>query len=417
MSTPRHSPHGRGYDTSLHYFSHKNDFYNQGNMQTCCESDRSIVDFWRTDRAASDVNGTDYSEFLYRNELLSIVQQHDVSLPLFLFYAPHVAHCPLQVPERYYNNFSWMSDDEDQCRQQTVKSEHPIDPSNLDLEYKCRQQHAAMVMLMDEVVGDVASALKARGMWDSTLMIFSSDNGGPVRLAENAANNWPLRGGKYSQFEGGIRAAAFVSGGVLPPQVLGTSKGGIIHIADWYGTLCSLAGIDAFDDRAAAAGLPPVDSLNVWPYLTGTSARSPRSTVPVGKSCLISENWKLITAATQPGFWQGPRFPNSSSVELQAPACSGGCLFDVEQDPTEQVNLYQERPDVVESMSSQLEELKEAFFENNDKFVKSCPENVINCACWLAHHRYGGFLGPYALLDGLADTPDKPGLAIASFSI
>ena len=57
-----------GYDTSLNYFSHKNDFWSQANMQTCCEPDQTIIDFWHTDRGASDVNSTGYSEFLYRGE-------------------------------------------------------------------------------------------------------------------------------------------------------------------------------------------------------------------------------------------------------------------------------------------------------------------------------------------------------------
>ena len=58
-ATPAHTPHGRGYDTSLNYFSHKNDFWSQANMQTCCESDQTIIDFWHTDHGASDVNNTD----------------------------------------------------------------------------------------------------------------------------------------------------------------------------------------------------------------------------------------------------------------------------------------------------------------------------------------------------------------------
>ena len=87
-----------------------------------------------------------------------------------------------------------MTDDEGKCSAQTVKGVHTIDPHYPNLAYKCRQQYKAMVMIMDEVVGNITNALKAKGMWDNTLVIFSSDNGGPVDLQENAANNWPLRG-------------------------------------------------------------------------------------------------------------------------------------------------------------------------------------------------------------------------------
>ena len=184
MATPAHTPHGRGYDTSLNYFSHKNDFWSQANMQTCCEPDQTIIDFWHTDRGASDVNSTGYSEFLYRDELVGIIQKHDVSTPLLVFYAPHVAHCPLQVPKEYYDKFSFMSDDEGKCSAQTVKGLHSIDPRFPDLEYKCRQQYHAMVNIMDEVVGNITNAFKAKGaaVWANTLVVMSSDNGGPVDL-------------------------------------------------------------------------------------------------------------------------------------------------------------------------------------------------------------------------------------------
>ena len=43
----------------------------------------------------------------------------------------------------------------------------------------------------------------------------------------------PLRGGKYSPWEGGVRVAAFVSGGLLPPSVRGTKQTGLIHGCDW----------------------------------------------------------------------------------------------------------------------------------------------------------------------------------------
>ena len=63
----------------------------------------------------------------------------------------------------------------------------------------------------------------------------SSDVGhGTVCMnGEAGASNYPLRGGKYSNFEGGIRVNAFASGGFLPPRVRGTKLEGMIHVADW----------------------------------------------------------------------------------------------------------------------------------------------------------------------------------------
>jgi hypothetical protein len=95
----------------------------------------------------------------------------------------HVAHCPLQVPKFYYDQFEFMEDDEGHCASQTVKGVHTIDPHNPDLEYKCRQQYHAMVMTMDEAVGNITAAMKAKQMWENTLVIMSSDNGGPVTIS------------------------------------------------------------------------------------------------------------------------------------------------------------------------------------------------------------------------------------------
>lgn len=69
-------------------------------MQTCCESDQSIVDFWATDRGASHLNGTGYEEYIWNDQMLSTIHSHNASDPLLLFYTPHVAHCPLQVAQR-----------------------------------------------------------------------------------------------------------------------------------------------------------------------------------------------------------------------------------------------------------------------------------------------------------------------------
>ena len=61
-----------------------------------------------------------------------------------------------------------------------------------------------------------------------------------------AANNFPYRGSKGNDLEGGIRVGALISGGFMQahaPTMIGTRLQGIIHVADWFATLCSLAGV------------------------------------------------------------------------------------------------------------------------------------------------------------------------------
>ena len=123
-----------------------------------------------------------------------------------------------------------------------------------------------------------------------------------------AANNWPLRGSKGTDFEGGVRVAAFVSGGFLgrvAPNVVGQRLGGIIHIADWYATLCALAGVDPTDDRATRAGLPPIDSKNQWPYLTGQVHTSARATAHLSSTAYINGSYKIITGNSGTDCWGG----------------------------------------------------------------------------------------------------------------
>ena len=56
-----------------------------------------------------------------------------------------------------------------------------------------------------------------------------------------------------------MRAVSFLAGGFLPPTVHGTTHTGYIAVADWYGTLAALVGVDPTDH---VSGLPPVDSNN-----------------------------------------------------------------------------------------------------------------------------------------------------------
>ena len=57
------------------------------------------------------------------------------------------------------------------------------------IEYKHRRLYAAMVSYMDGVVGELVHALHAKGMWGDTLMLFTSDNGGPIYYPGSATNH------------------------------------------------------------------------------------------------------------------------------------------------------------------------------------------------------------------------------------
>ena len=137
------------------------------------------------------------------------------------------------------------------------------------------------------------------------------------------ANNTPLKGGKISAWEGGVRVAAFASGGLIPAKMRGTVMQQKLHVADWYATFAGLAGVDPTDHRAAASGLPPIDSEDIWPLLSGANTSEPHEYIPIvvnyemrsGKgsvSALLMGNYKLLVGVQQMSYWQGPDFPNAS---------------------------------------------------------------------------------------------------------
>jgi arylsulfatase B len=76
--------------------------------------------------------------------------------------------------------------------------------------------------------GELTSLFKSKGMWDNMLIVYSADNGGTA-----GGNNFPLRGFKRTNWEGGMRVAAFVSGGLIPAALRGTDNNMRFHIVDW----------------------------------------------------------------------------------------------------------------------------------------------------------------------------------------
>lgn len=77
-----------------------------------------------------------------------------------------------------------------------------------------------------------------------------------------------------------------------------------------YSTFALLAGADPTDHRAAQYGLPPIDSLNVWPLISGQNATSPRTQVLVSGNALIDGDWKVRDGFLHSGQW----FPVSDTL-------------------------------------------------------------------------------------------------------
>ena len=113
-------------------------------------------------------------------------------------------------------------------------------------EYAPRRFYDGMARFADESIFNVTRALKAKGMFNNTVIIVTTDNG----ASYDNGNNYPLRGAKYDFFDGGVRGSAFVYSEMLPESVRGSTYEGLMHISDWYPTICGLAGVSYNDSGA-----------------------------------------------------------------------------------------------------------------------------------------------------------------------
>jgi len=250
-------------------------------------------------------------------------------------------------------------------------------------------------------------------MWDNLLIVSSPDNGGPVYNNGSAGgNNYPLRGGKMSNWQGGVRVNGWVGGGFVPEAVRGTVNNGYITLWDWYSTFCALAGVDPTDHRAEQAGLPPIDSFNMWPMLSGQNSTSPRTEIPLGHvgsidlplaadanttvQGLIQGDWKLLIGNVYQSIWQGPLYPNASTAWQDKPFACGdpvdgsgpGCLFNIADDPTEHNDLASSMPEKVKDLRARITEIQASVYSPDRG--QYAPR-----ACQVATHRYEGFYGPF----------------------
>ncbi|KAL9988762.1 hypothetical protein ACROYT_G003245 [Oculina patagonica] len=227
-------PTRRGFDTFFGFWSGSEDHYTH--------SVEGFLDFRDGEEPARNWNGT-YAMYAYTKKMEEIVKSHDPAQPLFLYMAFQNVHFPVEAPQHYVNKYSFIKND-------------------------LRRRYAGMVDILDEAVGNITKVFTSVGLWNDTLVIFSTDNGG---LPSAGGFNWPLRGTKHTVWEGGARGAGFVYGNLLEQK--GVRNKELLHATDWYPTLIKLAG-GSYDPKFPK----PVDGFDVWETIS-SGKHSPRNEV------------------------------------------------------------------------------------------------------------------------------------------
>jgi arylsulfatase A-like enzyme len=181
-----------------------------------------------------------------------------------------------------------------------------------------QKTYQRMIEELDTQVGRVVAALKATGIADNTIVIFTSDNGG-----ERFADTWPFTGRKTELLEGGVRIPAIVSWPAALPRNK-TSEQVAISM-DWLPTLLSAAG--AQPDPA----FPP-DGVNLLPVLRGESA-------PVRRTLF----WRYKGNAQR-----AVRDGDFKYLKIR----ENTFLFNVVDDPMERANLKERQKDLYETLAN-----------------------------------------------------------------
>ena len=123
--------------------------------------------------------------------------------------------------------------------------------------------YAAMIESMDDAVGTLLDTLDRLDLSENTIIVFASDNGGNMYNevdGTTATSNLPLRGGKATMYEGGVRGPAIVvQSGVVEPA---SRSDEVIQSCDYYPTLLDLLEIDAQPDQS-------FDGISIAPALAG----------------------------------------------------------------------------------------------------------------------------------------------------
>ena len=234
-------------------------------------------------------------------EAVEFLRKVDKSRPFFLYYATYAVHTPLQAKDSLIEKY--------ENKTPTSAHDNPV--------------YAAMVENMDYNVGRVLDEIEALGLGENTLIVFTSDNGGVYGISRQ----WPLRAGKGSFYEGGIRIPMIVyQKGRLEKRSIDDIP--VMQI-DLFPTFLEIAGIE---DSSLQ-----LDGISLLPLLQG----------------------KQTDLSQRPLFWHFPAYLEGSAKETVETGCDGfrtrpvsfvrlGDWKLVEHYETGKVELYNIRTDISE---------------------------------------------------------------------
>jgi len=299
-------PTARGFDHQYGHYNGAIDYFRH---------DREGGHDWHRDDRASYDEG--YSTHLLAEDAVKFINENAGRKPFFLYVPFNAVHAPHQTPEKYKEAYASLPEP--------------------------RRTYAGMLAAMDEAVGRIIAALDEKGLRRDTMIIFSSDNGGPEpgRVTDNGA----FRAGKATLYEGGVRVAACVAweSRIKP----GSRVDQPLHMVDWYPTLLRLAG-------ASLKQKLPLDGRDAWGAIAEGKA-SPHAEILLNATpntgAIRVGDWKLVlNGKVHADENDGERSPGEAglaSVEL----------FNLADDPYEKKNLAEGNHDKVKELRARYDRL------------------------------------------------------------
>lgn len=327
-ASPEYLPTRRGFDRQYGHYNGAIDYFDH--------TRDGGFDWHRDDKACRDEG---YSTTLLAQEAVGFIREQTPGKPFFLYVPFTAVHAPLQVPEKYKQPYSHLPEK--------------------------RASYAGMLAAMDEAVGQIVSALDARSLRTNTLILFSTDNGGPN--PGNLTSNGVFRAGKGTIYEGGVRACAFAN---WPGQIQSNTVVKVpLHIVDWYPTILKLAG-GKLEQKL------PLDGRDCWPAVT-RGAPSPHQFILINAApaggAIRAGDWKLILNGERPDDPDGGprRNRNRQSDAIE--------LFNLVEDPAEKNNLAEKHPEKVRELRAQYNTLAS---QQVPPKAAPRPGNFISPAIW-----------------------------------